>query len=97
LRPGHEHPVVVLIIAAAIGALAGFLVDSASLVVVALLQTDQPTGADTVFGASVTTVESYLRLAAGGVGLLAASTAWRRLRPRGLDELGEEGEPRRVR
>ena len=85
-----------MIIAGAIGAITGFLVDSAGLVVIALLKTDEPTGPDSVFGASVSDVESYVLLGAGGVGLLAASWTWRRLRPRGLPELGEEGEAERA-
>lgn len=80
MRPGHEHPVVVLTIAAAIGALAAFLVDSAGLVVLALVT-------------SSSDAENYLLLASGGIGLLAASWAWRRLRPRRLHDLREEGEP----
>jgi hypothetical protein len=84
LRPGHDHPVVVLTIATALGALAGFLVDSAGLVVLALLDV------------SVATADSYLLLIAGGVGLLAASLAWRRLRPPRYPELQPEGEAERA-
>ncbi len=92
MRPGHDHPIVVLTIAAAIGALAAFLVDSAGLVVLALLKTDERTGPDTVFGASVSDVQLYLLIVAGGVGLLAASWVWRRLRRRPIRELAEQGE-----
>ncbi len=79
MRPGHEHPVVVLTIAAAIGALAAFLVDSAGLVVLALFP-------------SLSGAEPYLLLVSGGVGLLVASWAWRRLRPHRLHDLLAEAE-----
>lgn len=63
---------------------------------IALLQTDEATGPDTVFGAAVSTVQSYLLLVSGGVALLVASAAWRRLRPRDLTELDAEPEGARA-
>ncbi len=97
MRPRHEHPLAVLAIACAIGLIVAFLVDSAGLVVLAMLEIDRTAGPDTVFGAHVPDVETYVHLGAFGIGLLAASGAWRLLRPRHLHELREEGEPERVR
>lgn len=83
-------------IAGAIGAITGFLVDTAGLIVLGLLKTDEPAGPDTVFGASASDVASYVLLGAGGIALLVASLVWRRRPSRPVYELDEEGEAERV-